>query len=37
MKVVSNGENLQEMLNPVFWEKYHQFVVCWINQEHGKG
>ena len=31
---------LHEILNPIFWreyEKYHQFVVCWISQESGKG
>ena len=26
MKIVS----LHEMSEPVFWKKYHQFVVCWI-------
>ena len=27
MQIVSNGENLHELLNAVFWEKY-QFVIC---------
>ena len=34
MQIVSSGDNLHEMSNPFFfcekWEKYHQFVVCWI-------
>ena len=32
MQIVSNGDNLHEMPNPVFWEKYEkifQYVVCW--------
>ena len=32
MQIVSNGDNLHEMLNPVFWEnqeKIFQIVVCW--------
>ena len=36
MQVVSIGDNLHEMSNPVFWEKYHQFVVSWISPESGK-
>ena len=24
----SEGDSLHEMSNPVFWEKYHKFVVC---------
>ena len=31
MQIVSSGDNLHEMSNPVFWgkqEKYHQIVVC---------
>ena len=33
-------DNLHEISNPVFYEKqekYHQFVVWWINLESGKG
>ena len=52
MQIVSNGDNLHEMSNPVlgdnlhemsnpvFWENletYHQFVVCWISLDIGKG
>ena len=39
MQIVSIGDNLHEMSNPVFWEKKeknHQFVVCWICPEHAK-
>ena len=33
MQIVSIGDNLHEMSNPVFWKmknkkKYHQFVIC---------
>ena len=28
---------LQIVSNPVFSEKYHQFVMCQISQESGKG
>ena len=34
------GHNLHEMSYPVYWEKkekYHQFVVCWMSPESGKG
>ena len=27
MQIVSIGDNAHEMSNPVFWEKYHQFIV----------
>ena len=40
MQIVPIGENLHEMLKPIFWEKlenYHKFVICWISQESGKG
>ena len=40
MQIVSNGDSLHEMSNPIFWEKirkYYQFVVCWICAESGKG
>ena len=40
MQIVSNGENLHEISNPVFWEKdekYHQCVVCWIRPDSGEG
>ena len=39
MQIVSIGDNLHEMSNPVFWEKwekYHQFAFCWIIQESGE-
>ena len=36
MQIVSNGDNLYEMSNPVFWEKY-QFVICWIHPQSGEG
>ena len=32
MQIVSLGDNLHEVSEPVFqdkWEKYHQFVICW--------
>ena len=35
MQIVSHGDSLHEMSNPVFWEKY-QFVACWICPECGK-
>ena len=38
MQIVSIGDNLHEMSNAVFWEKYekyHQFVICWIRPESG--
>ena len=39
---ISIGDNLHEISNPVFREKKkkkknHQFVVCWISPETGKG
>ena len=40
MQIVPNGDSLHEMSKPVPWEKeekYHQFVVCWISPESGKG
>ena len=40
MQIVSIGDNLHEMSNPVFSEKsekYHQFAICQISQESGKG
>ena len=40
MQILSNGDKLSEMSNPVFWikkEKCHQFVVCCISQESGNG
>ena len=40
MKIVSNGDNVHDMSNPVFWEKLEiikQFIVCWISAESGKG
>ena len=40
MQIVSIGDNLHEMSNPVFWEKYekyHQYVVGRIGPESGKG
>ena len=36
MQIVSNGDNMLEISNSVFWEKqekYYQFVVCWNNPE----
>ena len=27
--------NLHAMSNPIFWENYHQFVICWICPESG--
>ena len=39
MQIVSNGDNLHEMSNLVFWEKNKKnikFVVCWISPESGK-
>ena len=36
MQIVSKGDNLHEMSKPTFWEKYCQFVICWICQEHAK-
>ena len=35
MQIVSNTDNLHEMSNPVFYEKYHQFVMSWISPESG--
>ena len=39
MQIVSNiGDNLHKMSNAIFWEKwekYHQFVICWISPESG--
>ena len=45
MQILSNGDDLHEMRNPVFWEnkkkkkkkKNHQFAVCWISPGSGKG
>ena len=37
MQTVSIGESLHEMSDPLFSEKYHKFVVCWIIQESGNG
>ena len=43
MQIVSNGDNMHEMSNPVFWrkkeyEKKHQhFVVCGSSLERGNG
>ena len=39
MQIVSNGDNMHEMSNSIFWgkKKIHQFVVCWISPENGKG
>ena len=41
MQIVSIGDTLQEMSDPIFWEKwekiYHQFVNRWISTESGKG
>ena len=42
MQIVSLGDNLHEMSNPVFLgkkkkEKYHQFSICWISLESDKG
>ena len=28
MQIVSIGDSLHEMSKPVFWGKYHQFVIC---------
>ena len=37
MQIVSSGNNLHEMSNPVFLEKNkkkcHQCVICWISPE----
>ena len=33
----SNGDNLCEMPNSVFWEKYDQYIICGISPETGKG
>ena len=35
-QIVSNRDNLHEILNPGLWEIYHQFVVCWISPESGR-
>ena len=37
MQIVSDGDNLHEMLNSVFWENYHQIIVCWMSPDSGKG
>ena len=41
MQIASNGDNLHETSNTVFWgkkeNKCHQFVVWWISSESGKG
>ena len=39
MQIVSNGDSLHEMSDPVFWEKYekYQFVICWISPKSEKG
>ena len=41
MQIVSIGDNLHDISKPVFLiknkKKYHQFVICWISQESGKG
>ena len=37
MQIVSNEDNLHEMSNPVFWEEYHQYVVCWISPVNYNG
>ena len=40
MQIVSYGDNLHEMSDPVFGKikkKYCQFVVCWTSPESGKG
>ena len=31
MQIASLENNLHEMLNSIFWEKFHQFVFCWIS------
>ena len=40
MQIVSTGDNLHEMSSPVTcekFEKYYQFVICWISLESGRG
>ena len=41
MQIVSNGDNLLEISNPVFWgknkKKCHQYVICKISPDSGKG
>ena len=40
MQIVSLGDNLHEMSEPIFWkkqEKYHKSVVFQIIQSFGKG
>ena len=49
MQIVSNWDNLQKLSKPVFWkkkkkkkkkkekEKRHQFTICWISPDSGKG
>ena len=37
MQIVSIGDSLHEMSNPVVWKKYNQFVIWWIDSESGKG
>ena len=40
MQIVSNGDNLHEMSNPIFREKkekYHQFIICCISPDCTKG
>ena len=27
MQIVSNGENLHEMSNPIYWEKYEKYFI----------
>ena len=39
MKIVSNGDNLHGMSNPVIWEKIEKkiiIVVCLISPQSGK-
>ena len=40
MQIVSIGDNLHEISEPIFlekYEKYHQFGICWICLESGNG
>ena len=37
MQIVSTGDSLHEMSNPVLWEKNKKFVIRWICPESGKG
>ena len=40
MHIVSLRDNVHKMSKSIFWEKwekYHQYVVCWIYPDSGNG